>query len=578
MKQITQLVAATALVVGALGFAAPSFAVDFVEAKPMSEQVAPGFRACRGGEGVNVPTITWGGDIVAYEANGRSDTTQAGSVFQKNGLNVTLKREDVFARQVERYMNCETPYLRGTAGQLVLASGVTEQRSETSMVIVHQISWSNGGDALVAGPGIDKPADLAGKTIALQANGPHVDYLFKLLSDAGVDTSTVTLVWTKDLTGLDSNSTPALAMMEGKADAAMVIIPDALALTSGGNVGSGAEGSVQGAKILLSTKSASRIIADVYAVRKDYFDANRAEVQTFVASLLQAEEQLRQLYTERDSRKDEFQAMLKSAATHLLDAPSAIADAEGLFLDAETVGAAAGRKFFTDAGYPRRFERLNAEVNDALVAQGLLASGHQLAVAGWDYNLLANGLSLAEAQTPRFDNDKLSAAVTAQSTAGGLDSGELFRLQINFRPNQNDFPIEAYQDQFNRVIELAATYPGAVLTIEGHSDVLGYLKARKASQGQAVLARIRQSARNLSISRANSVRDAVVELAARQKATMDQSQFVTIGHGITQPLTGIGTDGVPHAPQTQAEWMSNMRVVFRIVNIEAEQSQFELLD
>ena len=62
----------------------------------------------------------------------------------------------------------------------------------------------------------------------------------------------------------------------------MAISPDALKLTSNGTVGTGAEGSVKGARMLLSTKTASRIIADVYAVRKDYFDTHRAEVQKFV--------------------------------------------------------------------------------------------------------------------------------------------------------------------------------------------------------------------------------------------------------------------------------------------------------
>ena len=42
-------------------------------------------------------------------------------------------------------------------------------------------------------------------------------------------------------------------------------------------------------------EQASRIIPDVYAVRKDYFDANRTKVQSFVKALLQAEESLRGL-------------------------------------------------------------------------------------------------------------------------------------------------------------------------------------------------------------------------------------------------------------------------------------------
>ena len=38
-------------------------------------------------------------------------------------------------------------------------------------------------------------------------------------------------------------------------------------------VGSGAEGTVKGARVVISTAQLSRSIADVYVVRKDYFDA-----------------------------------------------------------------------------------------------------------------------------------------------------------------------------------------------------------------------------------------------------------------------------------------------------------------
>jgi ABC-type nitrate/sulfonate/bicarbonate transport system substrate-binding protein len=72
----------------------------------------------------------------------------------------------------------------------------------------------------------------------------------------------------------------------GDIDAAFVIIPDALALTSQGTVGTGAEDSVKGAKILLSTKTADRIISDIYAVRRDYFEKNREKVKGFVKALL----------------------------------------------------------------------------------------------------------------------------------------------------------------------------------------------------------------------------------------------------------------------------------------------------
>ena len=69
---------------------------------------------------------------------------------------------------------------------------------------------------------------------------------------------------------------------------------DARLLTSGGNVGTGAEGSVKGARILISTQEAASVIGDYIAVRADYFDANREAIARMVNLFFQAEEAMRQ--------------------------------------------------------------------------------------------------------------------------------------------------------------------------------------------------------------------------------------------------------------------------------------------
>lgn len=560
-----------------LASAATAQTVKYVDMDTVESVVTEGIRDCRAGAGNNVPLITWGGDLITIHANGDNLKTQANSIFAKKGLKLTLKREDIFTNQVAAYLRCSTPYLRGTQGQINLAVGATEGDPRTKMVTIFQHTWSNGGDALVVKDSIKTPADLKGKTIVLQAYGPHVAYLLKILGDAGVSPDEVTLKFTKDLVGFDDGTTPGAALLDDKTiDAAMVIIPDAAALTSGGKVGTGAEGSVKGAKILLSTKTASRVISDVYAVRSDYYKANKAEVQKFVHGLLLAEENL---VAAAQAKSAAFKSTIKAGADILLDAPTAISDAEGLWADAETTGINGNVKFFTNKNFPRNFANITKEIQASYVALGLLTGTTVLADAGWNYQELAKGLvSAGKIEAPRFDNAKLSAAVTAKAAAGGMDDDALFSFQINFRPNQKAFSAEAYADAFNKVIDLAATYAGAVITVEGHSDVLGYLKKQRKGAGEAILSRIRQSAKNLSVGRAVSVRDAVLALAKQKGIGMDPSQFVTIGYGISNPKTGMSGDGrTPNAPKTKAEWLANMRVVFKIVNIEGESESFELL-
>jgi outer membrane protein OmpA-like peptidoglycan-associated protein len=91
-----------------------------------------------------------------------------------------------------------------------------------------------------------------------------------------------------------------------------------------------------------------------------------------------------------------------------------------------------------------------------------------------------------------------------------------------------------------------------------------------------VLKRVKQSAKNLSLTRANAVRDAVIAYANAQNITLDESQFATIGHGILKPKNGMcGAD--PCAPKTEKQWRDNMRVEFRIIQVEAESDVFQPL-
>ena len=166
--------------------------------------------------------------------------------------------------------------------------------------------------------------------------------------------------------------------------------------------------------------------------------------------------------------------------------------------------------------------------------------------------------------------------VARRQQQGTLDEGEIFSFEIFFEPNQNSFSADLYLDAFGKVVDLASTYGGAVITVEGHSDPMAYLRDRKDGKPEVVLGRVKQSAKNLSLSRAVAVRDSIVAFAERQGITLDDSQFAVVGHGIAQPRSGVcGSD--PCAPKNEREWRSNMRVEFRILQVEAESSVFKPL-
>src|SRR5262249_52006375 len=105
-------------------------AVQFVQSPPLTQVVTTPVGVVRPGA-VQVPISTWGGDIATLYANGNSKGTAKSSIFGTLGLNLTLVREDVFAKQVDAYLSGRSPYLRGTLGMINMAAEVAGKDPRT---------------------------------------------------------------------------------------------------------------------------------------------------------------------------------------------------------------------------------------------------------------------------------------------------------------------------------------------------------------------------------------------------------------------------------------------------------------
>lgn len=227
-------------------------------------------------------------------------------------------------------------------------------------------------------------------------------------------------------------------------------------------------------------------------------------------------------------------------------------------------------KHFADENDPRRFAALTGEVNIALKDAGLLAFPVELDTAGWNYAELTEGLNdISDRQVAAFDTAAAAKAVDTLRKTGQLDANTKIDYEIFFEPDSNNFPIALYADEFEDIVRLAATYSGAIITIEGHSDPLHYLKQEKAGANQESLRAIYTSAMNLSLDRANAVMDALSKYAATQGVTINVGQFIVDGVGITEPAF--------NPPTTEAEWRQNMRVKFRVLTSQAEATTFSPL-
>jgi ABC-type nitrate/sulfonate/bicarbonate transport system substrate-binding protein/outer membrane protein OmpA-like peptidoglycan-associated protein len=542
--------------------------IDYLTSKTMSQVVKVSAKQFKQSGPIQIPLITWGGDIATVLAD-------MNGIFQNEGLKISLFREDNFAKQVEMCLSGQTPYLRGTMGMINAAVDAFKAKGQ-ELVIIYQLTWSTGGDALV----VRKNKNIKNiKSVALQLYGPHMDYSANLFKNAG-RLKSVKFKYLQELT-LPSYDTkrivdPVSAFQSDQSiDAVMCIIPDALMLTSGGSVGTGAEGSVKGAKILLSTKTASRIIADVYAVRKDYFSKYRGQVQKFVHALMRGEEALRDLQKNKSAQQAKYRQLLSRSADILLGAPQATADVEALLGDCEYVGYSGNIAFFTGKGTTRTLGTLTKEIQSSFISLGLISQRVPLHNADWDYTSLASGLKYATdvpKTKKKFDSKKVAKKVEekiAVEPTSWEEEGTLFVVEINFEPNQTSFPTTRYAGDFQKAVEIAQTYGGSLIVIEGHSDPLGILKAQQKGERQQVIQQMKQKAKNLSLQRAGSVRGNFLSFAKNKGLAIDESQFVAIGLGTQNPKY--------NPPRTKQEWAANRRVVFRIKQVEAELTEFEPL-
>ena len=563
MKKKIFILTVMAVVVFIFNISGYAQAVQYIQMRPLEQVIKASVGSVKPGKEDKLPLITWGGDEATILANGNAIKTKPGSIFAQKGLNFQLLWMDDFKRQVEMFIRGDMWLLRGTMGMINMASAVSAKDKRTELVVIYQMTWSNGGDCLVVKKGINTVKDLKGKTVVLQAYGPHVDYLTKLLSDAGLTINDVNVKYVKDLTG--TANTPTEAFYEKDVDASFVIIPDGLALTEG-------DDAVPGAKILMSTKTANRVISDVYAVRKDYLGANRDKVQKLVHGLMLAEQKLRNAVK---GKSQLWKDVKTAAAKIILESPDAneqaVADAEALYYDCQFVGYRGNVKYFGDTKWPRNFSRMSDEIQTSFVAMGLLSSKVPLAHGKLSYDQMRAGLvGVDDVEAPRFKTDVVAKVIEKKAAMGTLGEGELFKFEINFKPNQKAFSVDMYSKEFSKVIELSATYGGAVISVEGHSDPHKINKLKKKGAEDFIIKRTRQAAKNLSVSRALSVRDAVIKSAEANSVPLDRSQFTVIGHGVSLPLYP--------SPKNKEQWLRNMRVVFRIIQIEAEEEAFKPLD
>ena len=441
--------------------------VNYVQmAKPFSSN--PAFLAPKGpvsSTAIQVPVITWAADGTTVAANDGMTRSATSKLAVALGTATSIALQDDFEKQVADYISGKSPFLRGTLGMINLAAeGLAEKDAGLEPVVFYQLSWSTGADGFV-GRNVRKVNELKGKTIVVQKNGPHIDLVRTLLQSAGLKSGEVTIKYVRDIMDIGEGggvNDPAGAMRRDPSVAgAACIYPDIMALTRDGKVGDGTQGSVIGARPILTTKDASRVIADVYAVRRDWFESNGGKVAKMREVLLAEQERFQK---ELKKPSAAFRSECRSLAKIFLGDEKLVEDyLAWAGSDSQLAGKDGNFEFFERPGWSAGFARTNEKIQEYYLQEGFIRRSMKLS-DGFAAGTAGTGGANPVIDSPEFPDNPI----------------EILEVNFPFPSNIREIRWQDNESLFEQLSDMHQAFGGGGIGVYGYADPTLYNLVKQA--------------------------------------------------------------------------------------------------
>jgi NitT/TauT family transport system substrate-binding protein len=389
--------------------------------------------------------------------------------------------------------------------------------------VFQQVDWSNGGDGIVVRDTVKTMSDLRGKTVVLAQNSPSHYFVLNALINAGVQPAEVDFKFTQD-------AFQAAAAFNGDKSLGGVVswAPDIYNLEK-----------VKGNKILVTTATANKLIADVWFARADFAKDNPDITEGITRGVFDAMQDLKVQEAKQKVAK------LMAAGFSIPES-----DALGMLGDAHSTNYAENREFFLNQNNPTSFERtwatayflykkINAvteqtpfdQVMDFSVIQKL-GSEPKYASQKNEYDIQFAPASAVSIQGEK--NEILTKTVVIHFFPNSWDLGKKITRTVDGKDRE-----EAYDPNVAFIVEevgkVAGQFGAARIVIEGHTD-----GSMKASVPKSVV-------QELSLNRANAVKEAIL----RKFPSLQPNQFSTAGMGWDRPADPADADN--HAKNRRVE-------------------------
>ncbi|MFV2065740.1 MAG: phosphate ABC transporter substrate-binding/OmpA family protein, partial [Pirellulales bacterium] len=373
--------------------------------------------------------------------------------------------------------------------------------------IFQQVDWSNGGDGIVVRESIKTVGDLRGKSIVLAQNSPSHYFALNMLVAGGVQPAEVKWTFTDDAfqAGAAFNAQKEITAVASWA-------PDVYNLEK-----------VQGNRMLVTTATANKLIADVWFARADFAKEHMDICEGLVRGIFDSMVELKS-----DDAKQKVAKWMSEG--YNLPASEALA----MLGDAHSTNWAENYQFFLNQNNPANFERVWNQAYYLYRRIGTIKHTPVPFNQVMDFSVIQK---LGKEPKYSTQRDEYQVAFTPKAVSEiRAESDEILTqtVVIHFYPNSWDIRKtvtrdidgkqidQLYDPNIDNVLEdvakLVGTFGLAQVIIEGHTD--SSMKGRISPN----------LVKELSQNRANSVKESLV-----QKYHIDPNQFAVEGVGWDRP-------------------------------------------
>ena len=457
---------------------------------------------------VQFPINVWPGWAPIIVANGGMAPNESSVFYRKYGFYVQLSLVDDPVKARDLFASGHSHVLWGTLDMMSLFAAELVKDSRTVPVICQQVDWSNGGDGIVARGEVRSINDFRMKggkrrKVVLAQNSPSHYLIMSLLVDAGIDPAEVDFKW-----AADAPAAAKIFVQDKSFDAFVGWSPDIYTVSE----------QVPGTRLVVTTGAANHLVADVWAVRNDFFRDHPDVVANLVRGIFEGMDMV---------RKDiPNAARLMSAAYKLPveDCTSMIGKDGGIIEgDAHLTNYRENSNFFLDPFNPSNFEIVwnrASTIYKTLGALSVPVPAAKVKAAAVLARMSEEYKEVRDLSQPTFKPGALFK--NAEAETGQILTKAVI---ISFEPNKAvlnadyDATIPTVLDEIGK---LAGSFGNAYIVIEGNTD--------SSRKGVVPADLVRQ----LSYDRADSVRKSIVE-----KYKFDPNKFKVLGNGWDNPVPGM---------------------------------------